>query len=101
MLRGALSARPSFVCRLAAATGHRAGTHSAPTKIRAIRGPAACSRVESWPFPLVSGHARRVPPAHEEPAGLQSQDVRELGPGIASGVGVRVLRSVASPGRAK
>ncbi|CAM5672382.1 hypothetical protein STANM337S_07137 [Streptomyces tanashiensis] len=39
---------------------------SVPTKIRAIRGPAACSLAQSGPFLLVSGHARRVPPAHEE-----------------------------------
>lgn len=70
MLRGGLSARPSFVCWLAAATGHRSGTHSVPTKIRAIRGPAAYRLAGQWPFSLVRGHARRVPPADEEPAGV-------------------------------
>lgn len=70
MLRGGLSARPSFVCWLAAATGHRSGTHSVPTKIRAIRGPAAYRLAGQWPFSLVRGHARRVPPADEEPIGV-------------------------------
>lgn len=48
-----------------------------PTKIRAIRGPAAYSLAESWSFPLVSGHARRVPPAHEEPTGRLLPDLRQ------------------------
>lgn len=39
---------------------------SVPTKIRAIRGPAACTLAASCPFLLVRRHAGRVPPADEE-----------------------------------
>lgn len=61
--RCAPSARPSLVCRLATFTNCRSGAHCAPPKIRAIRGPAVCSPLESRPFPLVRNLASRVPPA--------------------------------------
>lgn len=73
--RGCSAAREAFVPALAGATrqlvattSRRSGVHSVPTKIRAIRGPAAYSLAAWWPFPLVRGDARRVPPADEESA---------------------------------
>lgn len=88
--RGCSAAREAVVPALAgatrqlvvAATSRRSGVHSVPTKIRAIRVPAACSLAAKWPFPLVSGHARRALPAVEEPSGGVLAEEAGLLPGV-------------------